>query len=158
MDFESLTGTVSAASEVSTATGQIAKGIISVTDLFQKSQAAADADIKLALSELTLHAANAQVANADLKLRLSALQQELLDAQAFKAELERYELWETPTRAVVLRLKSEKQEGELMHYLCPNCIETKRKTILQGDATYRMCPNCRTVYSFDPLKSNARRT
>ena len=70
-DFESLNSVVSLAGDAGDATGKIANAISAVKGLFQKSQAGADTDIKLALSDLTLQVANAQVANADLKLKLS---------------------------------------------------------------------------------------
>lgn len=150
-DFETLNSAVGLAGDAGTATGNIARAIQTVQGLFQKSQAGADADIKLALSDLTLQVANAQMANADLKLQLTALQDELRQAQAFKSDLDRYELWETPTGSVVHRLKEAMNNGEPMHYLCPNCIESKRKSILQGPRHYRECPNCKTSFRFEPM-------
>lgn len=151
-DFESLNGAVSLAGDAGTATSKIANAISTVQGLFKKSEAGADADIKLALSDLTLQVANAQMANADLKLKLTALQDELRQAQAFKSDLDRYALWETPTGSVVYRLEKEKREAEPLHYLCPNCIEAKRKSILQGPRHYRDCPNCRTGFSFENVR------
>jgi hypothetical protein len=148
-DFESLNNAVSLAGDAGNATGKIANAITTVKGLFQNSQAGADADIKFALSDLTLQVANAQVANADLKLKLVALQEDLRRAQAFKSDLDRYELWETQTGPVVYRLKTEAQNGEPKHYLCPNCIEARRKSILQGDRHFRKCPNCKTQFSFE---------
>jgi hypothetical protein len=150
-NFESLNSAVSLAGDAGAATGKIANAITTMKGLFQKSQAGADAEIKLALSDLTLQVANAQVTNADLKLKLAALQDELRQAKAFKSDLDRYELWETQTSRVVYRLKNEMQNGEPMHYLCPNCIETRRKSILQGDKLFRTCPNCKTDFLFEYL-------
>lgn len=149
IDFESLNNAVSLAGDAGAATGKIANPITTVKGLFQKSQAGADADIKLALSDLTLQVANAQVTNADLKLKLMALQDELRQAQAFKSDLDRYALWETPTGSVVYRLQNNAHEGEPFHCLCPNCIEVRRKSILQGDSYFRKCPNCKTEFSFE---------
>lgn len=150
-DFETLNSAVGLAGDAGTATGNIARAIQTVQGLFQKSQAGADADIKLALSDLTLQVANAQMANAELKLQLTALQDELRQAQALKSDLDRYELWETPTGAVVHRLKEAMNNGEPLHYLCPNCVQEKRKSILQGHASYRTCPNCDTGFKFDRM-------
>lgn len=151
-DFESLNGAVSLAGDAGAATSKIAQAISTVQGLFKKSEAGADADIKLALSDLTLQVANAQMANAELKLTLTALKDELREAQAFKSDLDRYELWETPTGSFVYRLKGEMQQGQPLHYLCPNCIEEKRKSILQGPAHYRDCPNCKAGFRFQPLR------
>ncbi|WP_333827717.1 hypothetical protein [Pararhodobacter sp.] len=151
-DFESLNSAVGLAGDAGTATGKIANAISTVQGLFKKSEAAGNADIKLALSDLTLQVANAQVANADLKLQLSALQDKLREAQAFKSDLDRYALWETPAGAVVYRLEKDIRNGEPRHYLCPNCIETKRKSILQGHSGFRDCPNCQRGFSFDEMR------
>lgn len=150
-DFESLNSAVGLAGDAGSATGKIANAISTVQGLFKKSEAAGNADIKLALSDLTLQVANAQMANADLKLQLTALQDELRKAQAFKSDLDRYALWETPTGAVVYRLEKDIRNGEPLHYLCPNCVEQKRKSILQGHTAFRECPNCRTGFRFDQI-------
>lgn len=148
-DLESLNGAVSLAGDAGTATSKIANAIATVQGLFKKSEAGTDADIKLALSDLTLQVANAQMANAELKLKLTALTNELRDAQTFQSDLDRYELWETPTGSVVYRLKASMEHGQPLHYLCPNCIEEKRKSILQGPRHFRKCPHCRTGFDFE---------
>lgn len=158
-DFETLNNAIAVAGDAGQATGSIAKGIAALQGLFKKSEAGGDAQIKLALSELTLQIAQAQVANADLKLQLAALQDALRNAQAFKSDLDRYVLWETPSGALVYRLAKEIGDGEPTHFLCPNCVEDKRKSILQGHRTYRKCPRCGTGFAFevpDPLPSSGR--
>lgn len=147
-DFENLSGVLKLVGDAGTATGKVAKSVETLKTLFKKSETGADADLKMALGELAVQVANAQVANSDLKLKLAALQDELAEAQAFQSDLERYDLWETPTGAVVYRVKAECQGAEPMHYLCPNCIEDRQKSILQGHAKYRKCPRCSTGYSF----------
>lgn len=148
LSFDNLSGVLDLVGDAGTATGKIAKSVETVKALFKKAETGSDADLKMALSELAMQVANAQVANSDLKLKLAALQDELAKAQAFQSDLERYALWETPPGAIVYRVKQECQGSEPMHYLCPNCIEDRHKSVLQGHAGYRTCPRCSTEYSF----------
>ncbi|WP_282092336.1 hypothetical protein [Epibacterium ulvae] len=152
LDFENLSSALQLVGDAGTATGQVAKGVEIVKSLFQKTETGGDTDLKLALSELTMQVANAQVANSDLKLKMAALQDELAKMQAFQSDLERYALWETPTGAIVYRLKEDSQGAEPLHYLCPNCIEDRHKAILQGHETHRECPRCSTGYFFQKIQ------
>lgn len=157
VDFENLKSAISIAGDAGQATGNIAKGLSALQGLFKTSEAGSDAKIKLALSELTLQIAHAQVSNADLKLKLSALQDELRDAQAFKSDLDRYVLWEAPAGSLVYRLEKEIRDGEPAHFLCPNCVEEKRKSILQGHRSYRECLRCGKGFLFEHTKPPTRR-
>lgn len=148
LSFENLSGVLELVGDAGAATGKIAKSVETVKALFKSAEAGGDTDLKMALSELAMQVANAQVANSDLKLKLAALQDELAKTQAFQSDLERYALWETPTGAIVYRLKQDSQGAEPMHYLCPNCIEDRHKSILQGHEEHRQCPRCSMGYSF----------
>ncbi|SUZ34091.1 hypothetical protein ROE7235_03873 [Roseibaca ekhonensis] len=147
--FESVESLIDLAGNAGTTTGKLANAFATVQKLLNKTQAGGDADIKLALSELALQVANAKLANADLKLQLTALKDELHEAQVFKSDLDRYTLWETQTGAIVYRLEKAIQDGEPIHYLCTNCIESKRKSILQGTKHHRSCPCCKAGFSFE---------
>lgn len=147
-DFESLGHIMRLSGEAGQATGKIAGGVNKVKSLFKSSEAGANADVKLALSELTEQVANAQMTNADLKFQIAALQEELAKAQSFKSDLDRYELWETPTGSIVYRLRQTAEHVGPLHFLCPTCVESKRKSILQGHAGYRECPSCQAGFRF----------
>ncbi|MBR3371182.1 MAG: hypothetical protein IKG52_11200 [Rhodobacteraceae bacterium] len=151
-DFETLNNAVGLARDVGTATGNIARAIQTVQGLFQKSPVGTDADIKLALSDLTLQVANAQMANAHLKGQLLALQQELGKAKAFKSDLEKYVRQETQAGSIVYAFNDMDavMRGEPLHYLCASCIEDGHKSILQGDKYFRKCPKCKTEFGFEP--------
>ena len=129
--------------------GQIAKTVETLKGLFKGAHPATDADIKLALSDLTLQVANAQVANSELKFQLISLQKELAEMNAREADFNRYALWETPAGMTVYRLEEAHANGEPMHYLCPSCALDKTKSILQGHSEYRKCPRCKTGFKFD---------
>ena len=149
LGFDNLSGVLDLVGDAGTATGKVAKSFETVKALFKKTETGGDTDLKMALSELAMQVANAQVANSDLKLKLAALQDELAKAQTFQSDLDRYALWETPTGAIVYRMKQESQGSEPMHYLCPNCIEGRHKSILQGHTACRTCPRCSTGYDFE---------
>ncbi len=157
VDPESLKGALDLVGQAGSATSQIAKGLEAIKGLFQTAGAGDDAAVKLAISELSMQIATATMTNSDLKIKLAALQGELADLNRFQSDLERYELWETPLKSIVLRLKSEQNNGEPTHYLCPSCIEVKRKVILQGGNWYKDCNVCKGNYSFEnegPLNSS----
>lgn len=150
LDFESLSGVVEFFGDAGAATGKIAKSWETVQKLLKKSEVGTDPDVKLALSELTMQIANAQVANSNLKVQLVALQDELAVARDFQSDLGRYDLWETPAGAIVYRLREAEANNQPLHYLCPSCIENKRKSILQGHAEWRECSTCKAEYRFAP--------
>lgn len=150
-DFNSMHDALKLAGNAGAATQNLAKGLEAIKALFKGSEVGADTNVKLLLSEMTLQIANAQLSNSDLKLTLAALQDELAKAQRFQSDLERYYLWETPSGSIVYRLEGFAQGGEPMHYLCPGCIESKRKSILQGDEKWRNCPACKTEYPFSGM-------
>ena len=147
-DFENLNGLLELVGDAGVATSQVGKAVETVKGLFKRTELAADADVKAALAELADQIANAKMANADLKIQLSALKDALREVQSFQAELDRYSLWETPTGSIVYRLKEAAAGDEPMHYLCPTCVEEKRKSILQGGERYRECPVCKTEFRF----------
>lgn len=147
--FELFKSVSSLAGDASTAVGSIAKTVETVKSLVKTSEGGTNADIKLAMSDLTVQIANAQVANSDLKLRLAALQDALAEAQQFKSDMDCYQLCETPMGAIVYRIREEAREGKPDHYLCPNCVESKRKSILQGHVGWRECKVCKTGFPFE---------
>ncbi|MDA7966186.1 hypothetical protein [Ruegeria sp.] len=152
-NFETISSVMELAGDAGAATGKVAKGLETLKTLFKKAETDGDTNLKIALSELAVQVANAQVANSDLKLKLAKLQDELAKAQSFKSDLERYELWETPTGAIVYRLKQASQGSQPKHYLCPNCVEDRHKSILQGHEEHRKCPRCSTEYRFATSES-----
>ena len=148
-DFNDLESIVDAAGNMGTATGKLANGVAAVKGLLKGSKAGADPKVELALSELTGQIAQAQFANAELKLQLSVLQGQLAELNALKADLSCYELWKTPSGSLVYRPKHDEKQSEPEHYLCPNCLQKKVKSILQGHAGWRECSSCKAGFSFD---------
>ena len=148
IDFNALTQALNVVGQTGTNVGHLAQGLGSLKALFQKSEAAADADIKDALIELSSQVLDTKLANTELKTMLLNLKEELAAHQTFKSDLERYELWETQVGSIVYRLRESAKDDDPIHYLCPNCIEDKRKSILQGREHNRRCPSCSTRFEF----------
>lgn len=114
--------------------------------LFQKSESAGDADIKMALADLTEQVADAKIANAELKIQLAQLEHALSAASELKADLARYELWTDEWRqAPFYRLKEEHRGSEPPHLLCPKCYVNGEKYMLMPSARDVECPNCGLV-------------
>lgn len=74
------------------------------------------------------------------------LQKELEKQQAWDDEAKRYELREITPRSFAYVLKSNPEENQSQHLICPTCYEHGKKRILQQrDALYSICPECKTV-------------
>jgi hypothetical protein len=106
-------------------------------------------DINTSPNELVFQIANAQAANAHFLNQLTALKSALEEALTSQAELNRYELWKAPSGTLLYRLKESRAAGEPEHFLCPHCIQNKRKSILQGkDRLY--CIPCKVSFVVEP--------
>lgn len=80
-----------------------------------------------------------------LKLK-SDLEHQLMELSNWEEEAKRYELHALCSGVFVYALKKEEQLTEPPHYLCPNCHQERRKSILQClgttyDGTTHRCPN-----------------
>jgi len=130
--------------------GALAQAFEAVSTLFNRTKGGTDPDLEVALADLKMQVANAQMANAMLTGELTTLQTELGKLKHFQTDLERYYLWETPTGRMVYRLKDDECEAEPLHYLCPHCALQSQKSILQGDQHGKRCPACKTAFAFEP--------
>ncbi len=76
------------------------------------------------------------------------LEHKLAQFEHWEAEAARYELQKLTAGVSVYAVKPSTTKAEPPHWLCTNCYETKRKSILQfkGRGTYgwiHFCPNCK---------------
>lgn len=60
------------------------------------------------------------------------LEQKIARFEQWESEAARYELKEIAPGAFVYAIKPESQASEPSHYLCPDCYQTKYKSILQN--------------------------
>ena len=93
-----------------------------------------------------------QEENQELKEKIRNLEIKLQNIEDWKAEKARYTLvnpWRGP--AQVYALKESESNGELPHFICTNCFQSARKTILTpiegtGDVMFK-CPHCKASIS-----------
>ena len=104
-----------------------------------------------AVIELQEQILGAQVAQAALLERVSHLEAELARFETWDTEKQRYELKEPSSGAFVYSLKSG--DTEQPHWICANCYQQGKKSILQSFFTQAMpgrhehiwnCPACST--------------
>jgi hypothetical protein len=127
------------------AAGTAEKGVSlakALSGLFGRSEASGDVELKAAIAELTLQAADTALANAKLKAELAEIHNAAEKAQKFEGQLARYELHRTEGGGLLYRLKATDKSGEPPHSICPNCVEAGHKSILQGDGYFLGCPKC----------------
>lgn len=63
--------------------------------------------------------------------RVRELEAQLRDVEDWNTQMQSYELFELPTKALVYKLKLELANTVQMHYLCAACANKKQKTMLQ---------------------------
>lgn len=155
INLENLEQVVTLASDTISVSKNGAALARSIQSLFKKSQAADDAELKAAISDLLAHVGNAALTNTELQMKLAELHKKAQKDDQFQRQMLRYELHETSSGGIVYRLKADQTEGEPMHYLCPNCVESDHRSILQGDRWDKGCPRCSTSYQFDDPERGA---
>ena len=116
-----------------------------------------DADYSFEKAETKLKMAELISALADVKVQAAGVQELVLEKdkriaelESWKAETQRYKLIEIAKGVFVYVLKLEYIHDEPIHWLCPNCFENKRKSILQRadktpSGTSHNCSNCKNV-------------
>ena len=144
MDMALIQGTISGLK----AAADIAKGIMDL-----KSMAEVQGKV-IELQSAILHAqSSALSANADqaeMAEEIRRLKADLERARGWEAEKQRYQLFAITNGGVLYALKfDQRQPREPAHYLCTNCFELGRKTVLNiaGDKdgwTGWNCPVCRS--------------
>lgn len=107
-------------------------------------------DVEAAVFDLFGKVGQATTANSALAFAIMALERAEAENERGESELDRYRLWETPSGAQVYRVEMRKHPDEPIHYLCPLCVEDKRKSILQGDRHAKSCQLCKSTFDFDP--------
>jgi hypothetical protein len=89
-----------------------------------------------------------QEAMADANKRARQAEEALVAANDWAKEKERYKLFSPYAGAVVYAMKESVANGEVPHYICTNCYEQRRKSILSyvklPDSLYALrCSVCK---------------
>jgi hypothetical protein len=126
----------------------IAKGIADLKSMTDVQGKVIELQQAILAAQSSAMAANAQQYAAADELR--ALRDELERAKGWQTERQRYRLFQfAPGRVAFALRKSQAQESEPPHYLCANCFEQGRKSILNNSLTpdkwtYWRCAACKS--------------
>jgi hypothetical protein len=104
-----------------------------------------------------IFAANAE--RSALIEQIGQLEKEVADFKAWETEKKRYELKAISNGAFAYALKSDAQATEPPHYICANCYEHQKKSVLQQKArtivdnsiglpTQYRCPGCNSQIKY----------
>lgn len=114
--------------------------------------AAAVNDAKLTLQGHILDAQQSLFAAQELQAaaikRIDELEKQLEKLKDWAADQERYELADTGEGSLAYRLKTEMAHGQPPHWLCPNCYQDGKKSIMKeerlavGRAETLVCHPC----------------
>ena len=73
--------------------------------------------------------------------------QELSRRQAFESQLERYQLTKTSQGHFVYKLKEDRGNGEPIHYICADCVQRKKKSLLHEHGEHALrCNSCQKIF------------
>ena len=90
-----------------------------------------------------------QAAQAPLLARVDKLEKEIVRFKDWEGEKQRYHLKELVVGVLAYAMKSEAANSEPPHYICPNCYNQGKKSILQRTVPGSVrtlslkCPDCR---------------
>lgn len=117
------------------------QGLKAGFDILQRlnaaSKEAAINEVKVTLgrhildAQQALTAANA--AQADTAETIRQLEQKIVQLENWEADKQRYVLTDTGRGTLAYRLKEGMENGEPAHWLCPNCYQQGKKSILKHE-------------------------
>jgi hypothetical protein len=95
-------------------------------------------------------AVSAQSEQSAMVHRISDLEKEIADIKAWEETKQRYELHQPMAGTFVYTLKVQSRGTEPTHWICTNCYEDSRRSILQiqssGHGTdHFVCPRCKAA-------------
>lgn len=108
-------------------------------------------EVQQKLMDANAAALASQEKQAALAERVRELEAQLRDSEDWKSQMQSYELFEFPTKALAYQLKPELAHTMPMHYLCTACADKKKKTILQPRPLYLECPECKSMIRIQDL-------
>ncbi len=145
MDMTLIMGTISG---LKTA-GDIVKSLLEIKKISDISGKVAELQaVILAAQSSAIEANSAQFAMIE---EIRALKEEMARIKAWDTEKQRYKLTNPWIGTVVYSLKESMSNGEPPHWICTNCYEDGRKSILtqQQDGNSRvsyLCPKCKVSF------------
>lgn len=121
------------------------KGLKSAYDQHTITQA--QTDVLEKLLALQMDALSLQEKHSALIHEKEELQKKVMEAQKWSETESQYELKQVVPGRIVRSFKKTSESTDPPHWLCPNCWEDKKKSILQsynwmGDSWRVSCPRC----------------
>src|SRR5688572_19678532 len=108
--------------------GEIAKGLISLNTMAEVQAKAIELNSKLIQAQHDIFAANA--AQSALVERVRALEGEITAMKDWDAQKKRYKLTTPYGGVTVYALQKSMSDGEPPHYICANCFQTNKRSML----------------------------
>lgn len=93
---------------------------------------------------ITAHLSSQEKQSA-LSERVRELEEQVNEVENWRGQMQRYALFEFPTKALAYALKPGMEQGEPLHYLCTSCVDKKQKSTLQPNGRLLHCPACKTT-------------
>lgn len=110
----------------------IAKGINALGSEVERNQAVIEIQRHVMDSNASLMEAQ-QAYSASLK-RIGELELQIVQLKSWDVESHRYELADTGQGSLAYRLKQGMENDEPSHWICPNCYQQGKKSILKKEA------------------------
>jgi len=137
--------------------GEIAVGLVNLKTMAEVQAKAIELNQKILAAQYALFDANA--AQTTLIQRVSELEKQIASMEAWETQKQRYKMTSPFNGCTVYALQKSMSEGEPPHYICANCYQNRKPSILQnGTSTSKeggswgllVCPvckaECRTGY------------
>lgn len=127
-----------------TAVGELAKLIVSGKVDSEVKAKAAELNNSILSLQGTLFALQSQ--NHELLESKHSLESKLVEISNWENQAFRYKFHELCPGVFVYTLKENQENSEPSHYICPNCYQEQRKSILtstgkEHDGTHYLCKN-----------------
>ena len=101
--------------------------------------------LKAELSQLLDQVIAAKQINIQAFEKFSEVKAELDAIDTFSKRMDSYALYRAPAGAIVYR----SVDIDPAHEICPNCVEDRKISFLQGPDYYKSCERCKASYKFD---------
>jgi hypothetical protein len=137
-------GSIAAALGGLKSAGEIAKAILQLkSDTERQAKIIELQSVILAAQSSAISAQSDQYAMLE---EVRSLKEEVAKVKAWETQKQRYQMVQPYTGATVYALKKAMSEGEPPHYICANCYQAGKRSILQNGQdkngwTVLLCPN-----------------
>lgn len=145
MDVSSITATLAGLKSA----GDIVKSIIELKSVSVIQTKIIDLQSQILTAQSSAFSANAEQATMVETIR--TLKEEIARIKAWESEKQRYKMYSPWNGTVVYALKKSMCNSEPPHWICTNCYEEGRKSILaqqqKGNSTVAfLCPKCGALF------------